>query len=188
MTIRGALIISVLLHLAPLGLGGRPERQGAPPGQASSPVPPSGITLQALLKPADRPGETHRPPAPAPLVETVERQPAPPPKQKAGAADQASAPVALYHARTALSRQPFVATNVDLSELSRMGYIQLPRVPLDLLINEEGRVDRVDHLPDILPDEVSARMVELLSQIRFTPGEIEGTPVKVRYRIEVIFP
>jgi hypothetical protein len=94
-----------------------------------------------------------------------------------------------YLPRSELSRGPAPQHAIDLfyPELAPVGRF---RAVLTLFIDEHGvvqrvRIDQADEtgLPALLED--TARQTFL--QSRFTPGEVEGRPVRAQLRIEVEF-
>lgn len=58
---------------------------------------------------------------------------------------------------------------------------------LSLFIDEQGRVQRITFDEPSLPEAFERAARETFAAAQFTPGEIDGTAVKSRLRIEVIF-
>ena len=58
---------------------------------------------------------------------------------------------------------------------------------LSLFIDEEGRVQHIAANEPVLPPAFEQAAREAFMAARFTPGEVDGLPVKSRVRVEVVF-
>lgn len=168
---------SVQVRPAPVSTATALVRSTAPPGAATQPTasesapasasaPPSPAAAPALTAVADDLDLEQLPPTGAGPVD---------------AADQA------YWPRSLLTRPPTPQQSIDLlyPALAPSGRF---RAVLTLFIDEQGvvqrvRIDEADDsgLPPVLED--AARQTFLRSS--FTPGEIDGRPIRSRLRIEV---
>lgn len=155
------------------------SRTGPPaPAPGTRPAPPAAAAAAASA------------PAPAPMLadvaETLALDALEPTGAGPGAADQEEGDQA-YLPRSLLTRAPVPQHAIDLlyPELAPSG---LFRAVLTLFIDDQGVVRRVrideagdSGLPPVLED--AARQTFLRSS--FTPGEIDGRPIRSRLRIEV---
>lgn len=95
---------------------------------------------------------------------------------------------ATYLRRSQLTRAPQVQTPVALSyplfEDDTQGHYT---AILALFIDETGRVQRIRVEPPGLPDALEGAARRAFLATRFTPGEVEGRPVRSLIRIEVQF-
>lgn len=91
-----------------------------------------------------------------------------------------------YHSRQQLTRQPQLAKNIDLSPLVSFFSAPEETVIIELYINDQGKIDKVDIATNNLSPEGIATLQELLSQLQFSAGEINGRTVKARIKIEVL--
>jgi hypothetical protein len=90
-----------------------------------------------------------------------------------------------YYDTKELSRKPFVTLDIP-----RDFALTVPGVPEDaavllLLINEYGDVDKVVVENSRLPQTAQTTLGDTLSSMKFSPGEIEGVPVKSRMKIRI---
>ena len=94
----------------------------------------------------------------------------------------------MYLRRGALTRAPQVQTPVALSypvfEDDRQGHYT---AVLALFIDEAGQVRRIRVEPPGLPDALEGAARRAFLAARFTPGEVDGRPVRSLIRIEVQF-
>lgn len=92
-----------------------------------------------------------------------------------------------YVARSALTKPPAPRTPIVVPYPKASPQNKRLRTELSLFIDEQGIVQRVEIDGPALPPqfEEAARSSFLLG--RFTPGEIDGQPVRSRIRVEVIF-
>lgn len=197
---------SVALHLGVLLAADAPAAASASPStrvdrSARTEARPMQVSLaEHRAAPASRtgppaPGTRPAPPAaaasaPAPMLadvaETLALDALEPTGAGPGAADQEEGDQA-YLPRSLLTRAPVPQHAIDLlyPELAPSG---LFRAVLTLFIDDQGVVRRVrideagdSGLPPVLED--AARQTFLRSS--FTPGEIDGRPIRSRLRIEV---
>lgn len=162
-----AVLLSVLLHTALLGLGASARQPGtATPTPAGSPA-----MLVRLSSP--EPGATPTSAAARPMT---------------GAAPQASAqqrPVAQAPHQPLLNRKarPLDPIRLDIPEA------QLPdvqgRLVIKLWIDPQGRVVAYEPEPTALPTEYVTAVAETLLGVRFAPAMEQGQAVPGTYRIEI---
>jgi len=93
----------------------------------------------------------------------------------------------IYFPRDELTLPPTLIENVDLSSLAKLAGTSAGRALLELYINEQGSIDRVEPQSDGIPDNILENLRDLLFQLKFSGGEIDGTIVKTRLVIEVLF-
>lgn len=151
---------------------------------AATPFPASDASSALASASASAPARTSPPAAPAStaLADGVDPERLPP--TGAGPVDAADD---AYWPRSLLTRPPTPQQSIDLlyPTLAPSGRF---RAVLTLFIDEQGvvqrvRIDEADDsgLPPVLED--AARQTFLRSS--FTPGEIDGRPIRSRLRIEV---
>lgn len=92
----------------------------------------------------------------------------------------------IYHPRQELTRQPQLIDNVDLSPLISLASGSAA-VIVELYINEQGNVDKIDTAVNDLSVDALDKLNELLMKLRFSPGEIDGRAVKTLMKIEILF-
>lgn len=61
------------------------------------------------------------------------------------------------------------------------------KAQVTILIDEQGRVEQVLLADDALPPELANSAISAFKAARFTPGEVDGTPVRSSVQIEVEF-
>lgn len=93
----------------------------------------------------------------------------------------------IYYPRSALSHPPKLIDDVDLSSLEASAGNVSKNVILELFVSEQGAIDRIAIESGALDETVHGKLEELLLQLRFSGGEIDGIAVKSRIRIEVMF-
>lgn len=182
---------SMLLHGAVLGIGARsPEADSVAgsryavatvqvvpvplqPSTPAAPAPSADTASDPVYKEAAVPAE----PAPMPLEAAPAVAPVPP-----GTPDGLE-----YLARDRLSVVPAPVEEVVVPFPESMGYEFRAGVRLALFIDETGAVRHVRvEQSNVGPDfEQAARGAFLAA--RFTPGEVDGRPVKSVVRVEVEF-
>lgn len=156
--------------------------------QLSAPLRPQSehlthITLGRVAPAGDAP--PHTPPTPAetsPPPPVVAPHQAPNPDQ--AAADPTTAPT--YVDASLLTTRPRIAGDLLL--------IYPPSAPsgiykaqVTIHIDEQGWVEQVLVPDGALPTELAEAAISAFKAARFTPGEIDGTPVKSSVQIEVEF-
>lgn len=148
-------------------------------------TPPSGVTTQPTASeaaPASVPASPAAAPALTAVADGLDPEQLPPTGAgPADAADQA------YWPRSLLTRPPTPQQSIDLFYPAQAPSGRF-RAVLTLFIDEQGvvqrvRIDEADDsgLPPVLED--AARQTFLRSS--FTPGEINGRPIRSQLRIEV---
>lgn len=96
-------------------------------------------------------------------------------------------PEEIYYPREQLNRPPQLERDVDLSRLANLPGLAPGRITLELFIDENGSVSRIAaEEAGSLNDQALASLEELLLQLKFKSGEIGGSTVKSRIRIEVL--
>lgn len=93
----------------------------------------------------------------------------------------------VYHLRQELTRQPQLVANVDLSPVAALAPGSTSRVVVEIYLNDQGGIDRLDIDANNLPTEAYEKLSELLRQLSFSNGEIDGRAVKTKIKIEVLF-
>lgn len=154
--------------------------QATPAATVPAPVPPrSDAAVRAAPAPAPAaPVQA----APAPAMTQAEAVPAavPAPPAAAGAHDG-------YVPRPMLSVAPVAITPVILSapagETTVARYVGV----LSLYIDEQGQVQDAVADEATLPAAFEQAAREAFMAARFTPGQVDGRPVKSRQRVEVVF-
>lgn len=160
-TLEGRLTITLVSHES---ASGRPPQPETDSSTQSEPLRSSPST--DTRKSHDKIGESPSPPLPAiPL----------------------SIANSIYYPRNELTRPPTLVEDIDLSSLSRLTGSTTGRVALELYINEGGGIDHVEAQSDDIPDNVLEELHNLILQLKFSGGEINGTPVKTHISIEVLF-
>lgn len=180
-----SLCISLLLHVLVIG-------EFLDMANASRPLhgatPESFRQINATLSPVLTSQTTH---AETGIKQTELHDPilSPPRKSKSQPAPPKYYPPFLdvYHLRQELTRQPQLIANVDLSPLISLASGSSTAVIVELYINEQGNIDKIDTTANDLPAEALDKLSELLMQLRFSSGEIDGDAVKTRMKIEVMF-
>lgn len=160
---------------APWSVEDRPDRPPTTQVFQVRPVQPAAPTEGK--PPAAAAGPSQAPPAPAP-------QPQPAAPAVAGAVPPVDPP---YIPRSQLTVPPRLAASVDvLFPPDVQGVVNLT-VQATLFIDEDGIVRRVRvETPGVHPSFERA-ILEAFSSARFSPGELEGLPVRSQLRVEVEF-
>jgi hypothetical protein len=90
-----------------------------------------------------------------------------------------------YFSASELTRKPIVEYD-STAELMLNVPLSDERVAiLNLFIDENGEVDFVGVNASLLPRDAKDILLNAFTQLKFTPGEIDGMPVKSQLRIEV---
>jgi hypothetical protein len=184
-----SLAISLALHLLALQWLALPGPQTGPVSQNQQIVlsllnAELTQTLATGLAPhiPERPPENHEiavtpvPPATPASVKTDET-----------VLSQPGIATEIYYPRSALSHPPKLIEDVDLSSLAENVGNASKNVILELFISEQGAIDRIAIESGTLDETVHEKLEELLLQLRFSGGEIDGIAVKSRIKIEVMF-
>jgi len=193
-----AAALAVLAHAAVLSQ--LPSlRPAAPWGQGGSGLHPFQTRVIPLPAPVEMPAAALPAPealSPAPAAAT----PAPPPRPAVAAvAPPATLPPAgtpsgstafseaPYLTRDRLTAAPYPLTSVDVEFPADVAGIVDMRVKVTLFIDEQGLVRRVQlDSPDVPPSFARA-INETFASARFKPGEVDGTKVRSRIRMEIEF-
>lgn len=184
-----AALGSLLIHAALLSLPlGETQRSGRTAIKA-------GSTIHAFLRPPPaEPTAVVATPAAPPKIEEAVTEPAPPvPRPRASpqpqeaetsASNARPAPIpATYFDPSRLTEPPRPLEEPPVDRLLRM--MARPGVAnLVLYIDETGTVTSAEiDESSTLPPAVNEQAAALFRAIRFSPGRIDGTPVKTRVRI-----
>lgn len=195
------LAVSLLAH--PVLLLGLPVSEGgaatdpAVPALAERPGPlharlvpvDAAMVLEISAAPATAPAQppaAPEPPRPA--------EPAPPPPPPVPAAPPAlrlpfvPAPDEAFLPRSALTVPPKPLSDIvipDVSSEDLKGGSAAVKLVITLFINEQGRVERIRLDTEDAEPALEQAAVRAFAGARFTPGELNGQPVKARMRIEI---
>jgi hypothetical protein len=184
-----SLALSLALHLLVLQWLAFPGRQSAPVAQTPQIVLSflnAELTQAYSTRPAPHTSgqlpEAHkRPVTPSPPVTPA------PEKSDEAALPKPGIAVEMYYPRSVLSLPPRLIENVDLSSLAEIAGVDSKNVVLELFVNDQGTIDRIAFEPGALDESVQEKLQELLLQLKFSSGEIDGMAVKSRIKIEVMF-
>ena len=94
---------------------------------------------------------------------------------------------ARYVAPNLLTRRPAPLKDISIPYPNNASRSGLVTARLTVFIDEDGSVAMISMDQSHLPPEFEAAARRAFDQTRFRPGEIDGTPVKSRMRIEVAF-
>ena len=200
---QGAALGSVLLHVALLSLplGGAHKERGIaaaqqiraflrpevwePPAPAAAAEPP--ITVEPSAAPGRPPRDELKPAPVKPAAKPEELrkpEPAPEPARAGGAPASTAAIPATFLDPAQLTEHPKPlkepAVHMLLPMLARGGTARLV-----LYIDELGRVTSVEVDSATLAPAAVDRAVAIFSAIPFSPGRVDGMPVKAKVRITV---
>jgi Gram-negative bacterial TonB protein C-terminal len=93
-----------------------------------------------------------------------------------------------YFAASWLGLKPFPLRRIDLElPQTKNGIEYFGKVRLDVYINADGGVDRVDAAESTVPAKFRDDAVKAFSQARWEPGRIWGIRVKSVKRVEIDF-
>lgn len=106
---------------------------------------------------------------------------------RAGAGSENLSGLALptYHEAWRLTKQPQLIGEIPDTVPATLPSGFLGNVRLVLLLNELGVIDRIVVQDSALSAELTKAVVEPFKAVRFTPGEIDGIPVKCAYTVLV---
>jgi hypothetical protein len=90
----------------------------------------------------------------------------------------------VYISSEQVSVKPVLLVDVPPTLAGEIAH-DLSSVVLNLLINEQGKVDRVIVEDESLPQTTRQTLVEGFSKVQFTPALMQERPVKIRLRIEL---
>jgi hypothetical protein len=91
-----------------------------------------------------------------------------------------------YFAPKELSEKPHLLQDIPPDLALSVPDISPRSVILQLLINEEGSIDRVVMSDFALPEQAKQLLTDTFSKIKFQPGKIDGVAVKSQFKIEVM--
>lgn len=181
----GALSVSALLHLllVPAWLlspGGSTATAGGGRALAARLLPAAALSV-----PASQPEKTASV-STALLDEQVAAPASVPGRSVPGASGRASAPDARpgdYLPVELLSRRPGFIGDVQSALLAGLDDADAGSVTLQLLIGADGRVDQVVVEASTLGEAGTRRLQRGLLVQRLQPGELDGQPVRSRWRL-----
>lgn len=96
-------------------------------------------------------------------------------------------PDAGYLGRSALSVVPRALQPVLIDFPQFVGAFDRYAAEFDIFINDTGGVVRVRSLDPTLPPILVQAVRDAFLPARFSPGEVDGRPVRSRFRVEVTF-
>lgn len=183
--ISASLIFSVTLHILALEWIAYPRH--SPEDGAHQARFELSILSATLSPPSDSlqrtPAQAAKEPQENPTKKSPSKQPLAPPEVLPSPVDITES---IYFPRNSLTTPPQLVQNVDLSPVAILaGEIKKP-VILELFINEQGSIDKIDVQSNELDSGFDEKLRELLLQLKFTGGKISNTAVKSRIRIEVM--
>ena len=184
-----SLALSLALHLLVL------QWLAFPGGQTNAVAQNQQIVLSFLNAELTQAlGTNHVPDIAGPPPENLDRPVSPGPpviplREKPDETDlpQPGIAVEMYYPRSALNHPPSLLQDVDLSTLAAIAGDDSKNVVLELFVSEQGTIDRIAFEPGTLDESVQEKLQELLLQLKFSSGEIDGMAVKSRIKIEVMF-
>ena len=86
-----------------------------------------------------------------------------------------------------LDKKPEAIGEVPLAYPTELPHVKQSRVVLNLLIDEQGAIDRVIVESADAPKELEELASQAFAAARFTPGLRNGNQVRSRLRVEVTF-
>lgn len=92
-----------------------------------------------------------------------------------------------YFRPSELEEPPQSADEINVAYPDEKGAIRSGSVVLEVLINENGQVDRVNVESSDLPGDYQLAASRSFQRAEFVPGRLNGHPVKSRLRVEVSF-
>ena len=180
-----AVVLSFLLHALVIvmpspGIGERAVRDA-----------PRAIDVRLVRgeKPAAK--EDVPPVAPASASAAPPQPPSPEPAaveaRLSRGLDLLPVPAAPYLTTDRLTKQPLATSHPSLTVPRKTARHVSGKVMLRLWINELGGVDEVEIEGGDLPGTVSSLAAAAFRNLQFVPGEVDGRPVGVLLRIEVVY-
>lgn len=130
-----------------------------------------------------------RPSAPdaAPSARVRPQGMAPPTRPNAGGVSNCS-PLLAYHPPNRLTKKPKVVRDLASRDPQELyGRPESGRLVAQLCIEADGRVSQVNIAESDLPQVFGEVVARNFGDVLFTPGEIDGQPVRSTVRIEVRF-
>jgi hypothetical protein len=184
-----ALLISALVHLGvALILLGRP---GGPAGGSARGVQPGPVLLVHLVAaaPAPAPARPEQPDIvevqrPAPAVVASEAEPEKAEVETAAAVDAKPAEQPYIDA-AAMTRQPEVVSGLVSDTLLIVPGLKAQGVALQVWINEDGGVDRVE-LDSQMSEEDQQLLLAEFVKVRFSPGRVGRLPVRSHISMQIL--
>lgn len=135
-------------------------------------------TTKALVLTEPRTGSA----PPPPTVETQEEA-----SQHASASTLSGDQDDVFIPRPQLSIPPVAQTPIVLPDINAVTQSGRFAGILALFIDETGRVHHITPLEPRLPLNLEKAAIEAFMAVQFTPGELRGTIVKSRIKMEVVF-
>jgi TonB family protein len=182
-----ALHAAVLWIAADLEIGGSAGNNWSNAGDRTSIQISATLVRNAAAVEARHPLETatETPPGDGPAEQGG---PAPPPHTPPPvSAAPRDLPGPAYHAPEALTVRPRPLAPIEPAYPVRTREISRGRIVLLLMINSGGSVDRVLVEESDLGARFEDAAVSAFAAARFSPGQIDGTPVGSKMRVEVTF-
>jgi hypothetical protein len=178
---RGAAIVARLLP--PSGLKTAVGLSGASGAHALTPDPSAGAPARRDNPPSPRhetgPGPQEQAARPGSTPESADSA------SHAVVDDALSEPEYIPSSR--LTRSPRPTAPVDLSFPRHWSSLGRYRAHFALYVDEQGVVQRVERVEGDFPPPLETVVRQTFMGVLFTPGELDGRPVRARMTIEVTF-
>ena len=181
-----AVVLSFLLHALVIVMPS--------PGIGVRAVRDAPRAIDVRLVQGEKPAATAEVPPVAPASASTALPPPPPPPEPAAiearlsrGLDLLPVPAAPYFTTDRLTKQPLATSQPSLTVPRKTARHVSGKVMLRLWINELGGVDEVEVESGDLPGTVSSLAAAAFRKLQFVPGQVDGRPVGVLMRIEVVY-
>ncbi|HCX34350.1 MAG TPA: hypothetical protein DHV08_12945 [Rhodocyclaceae bacterium] len=171
---------SAALHASAIGILGAGSVH---PGSGAGPL--HAVALQVRLAAPQAVLPVPAPaPEPIPELDAVAAVPAAAPGRAAPETGGGILPAPVYLPTSVLTRSPRPLAEPDFGDETE-GLARSGGVVLELLVSRTGTIDAIEVVESDLPESDRRRARQAFAALRFAPGELRGTRVPARMRVEV---